>query len=101
MTPEPRAARRWTRLGVAYFALATALLIWPLYPALGNRIEPRVLGLPFSLVYVLGVIVLNTLVFAGLYWARVIDADEGEGRSEGQNERAGTREGGPRSGEHD
>ncbi len=68
-----RSAAKWTRAGVAYFAVATALLIWPLYPALGNRIEPRVFGLPFSLVYVLAVIVANTLVLAALYGARVID----------------------------
>ncbi len=68
-----RSAASWTRLGVAYFVFATALLIWPIFPALGNRIEPRVLGLPFSLVYVLAVIVANTLVLAALYRARVID----------------------------
>ncbi|HFE46146.1 MAG TPA: hypothetical protein ENJ18_11745 [Nannocystis exedens] len=70
-----RSATNWTRLGVAYFVLATALLVWPIFPALGNRIEPRVLGLPFSLVYVLAVIVANTLVLAALYGARVIDTD--------------------------
>jgi len=91
MSSEPRAARRWTRFGVVYFAVATALLIWPVYPALGNRIEPRILGLPFSLVYVLGVILLNTLVLAALYRARVIDADEGDSGAEGE----------ARGGEHD
>ncbi len=95
MSSEPRATRGWTRFGVLYFAFATALLIWPIYPALGNRIEPRVLGLPFSLVYVLGVLVLNTLVLAGLYRARVIDADEGPHQGPHQGPA------GPRGGEHD
>ncbi|MCA9658094.1 MAG: hypothetical protein KC486_07105 [Myxococcales bacterium] len=78
MSAEARRARRWTRLAVVYFVVVTAFLVWPLYPALGNTIAPRVLGLPFSLVYVLGVIVLNTAVLFGLYRARVIDAGEVE-----------------------
>lgn len=85
-----RSAAKWTRAGVVYFVIATALLIWPLYPVLGNRIEPRVLGLPFSLVYVLAVIVANTLVLAALYKARVIDTgadpEAGEAENEGKIE---------------
>ncbi len=95
MSAEPRATRGWTRFGVLYFAFATALLIWPIYPAIGNRIEPRVLGLPFSLVYVLGVLILNTLVLAALYRARVIDADEGPDLS------PAPKASGPRGGEHE
>lgn len=76
MSAEATRARRWTRLAVAYFVVVTACLVWPVYPALGNAIEPRVLGLPFSLVYVLAVIALNTAALFGLYWARVIDAGE-------------------------
>lgn len=68
---------RWaSRLAVAYFCLATAALIWPLYPWLGNHIEPRVLGLPFSLVWVLGVITANFGVLVLLYRLRLIDDRE-------------------------
>lgn len=76
MAADPARTRRWTRIGLVYFVLATAALVWPIYPAIGNRIEPRVLGLPFSLVYVLAVIAANTAFLAVLYRLRVIDADE-------------------------
>jgi len=80
MRSDPTGARWWTFVGVAYFVVATASLIWPVYPALGNRIEPRLLGLPFSLTYVLGVVIVNTGVLAALYRARVIDSEEVEPR---------------------
>jgi len=53
------------RLAIAYFVVSTAALVAPVYTTLGNRIEPRVFGLPWSLVYVLGVIAAN---FAVLLW---------------------------------
>ncbi len=53
------------RLAIAYFVASAALLVAPLYTVLGNHIEPRVFGLPWSLVYVLGVIAAN---FAALAW---------------------------------
>ena len=64
-----------------FFVATTALLVWPLYSWLGDAIEPRVFGLPWSLVYVLLVILVNGVVLTGLYMARVIDAgadDEGD-----------------------
>lgn len=64
------------RAAPLFFVATTALLVWPLYPLLGNRVEPRVFGLPWSLTYVLLVIALNSVVVAGLYLARVIDSDE-------------------------
>jgi hypothetical protein len=43
---------RWHRVGgVTYFLLFTAAVTWPLYVPF-NRIEPYVLGLPFSMVWV-------------------------------------------------
>ena len=65
-------------VGVAlgYFVASTVVLIAPVYTWLGNRIEPRVLGLPWSLVYVFVVIALNCAVLAGLYAGRVIDHEE-------------------------
>ena len=67
---------RATRLSLLYFALATASLIWPIYPWLGNRIEPRVFGLPWSLAWVLIVIVCNFAALAVLFRLRVIDDRE-------------------------
>jgi hypothetical protein len=65
-----------TRLALLYFVLATAALVWPVYPWLGNRIEPRVLGLPFSLVWVLAIITSNFCVLLLLYRLRLIDDRE-------------------------
>ena len=45
--------------------LATAALLHPLHTWFGNRIEPRVLGLPFSLVWVL---LALGVMFATLLW---------------------------------
>jgi hypothetical protein len=59
-----------------YFALSTAALVWPIYPWLGNRIDPRVLGLPFSLVWVLAIIASNFCVLLVLYRLRLIDDHE-------------------------
>jgi hypothetical protein len=65
-----------TRWALVYFVGSTALLVAPLYTVLGNHIEPRVLGQPWSLVWVLGVITANTLVLALLHAKRWIDHDE-------------------------
>jgi hypothetical protein len=65
-----------TRLAVGWFVLATVALVAPVYTALGNRVEPRVLGLPFSLVYVLAVIAANIAALGFLYRARWIDDDD-------------------------
>ena len=68
MTRRPNGSKRsLTRLGIVYFVLASAAVVWPIYPWLGDHIEPRVLGLPWSLVWVLGVIVANFVVLAALY----------------------------------
>ena len=79
MTPAPKLAQR---LAVLYFALATACLVWPIYPGIANRIEPRLFGLPFSLTWVLGVITLNFVVLLILYRLRLIDAREPTGEHE-------------------
>jgi hypothetical protein len=50
----------WPHVAFALFCLsAFAALTWPVYPALGNRIEPRILGLPFSLAWIVGWIVAS------------------------------------------
>jgi hypothetical protein len=64
------------RLAVAWFVVSTAALVWPLYPWLGNHVYPRVLGLPWSLVWVLLVIVANFGALLLLYRLRVVDDRE-------------------------
>jgi hypothetical protein len=76
--PAPPARRRslGTRLAVLWFLLSTALLVWPVYPWLGNHVHPRVLGLPWSLVWVLLVIAANFAALLLLYWLRIVDDRE-------------------------
>lgn len=69
--------RRVLMTGI-YFAIATLALIHPLFTWLGNRVEPRLMGLPFSLVYVLGWIGLNSLVLTWMYRARIVQTEENE-----------------------
>lgn len=75
---SPPAPRRslgsW--LAVLWFMLSAAALVWPLYPWLGNHVHPRVLGLPWSLVYVLIVIAANFGALLLLYRLRVVDDRE-------------------------
>lgn len=78
-----RRSRIGTGLGVAWFVISTALLVWPIYPWLGNRVHPRVLGLPWSLVWVLLVIAANFAVLLLLYRLRVVDDREHEDDAEG------------------
>lgn len=81
MSPAPASRRSaWSRAALVWFCCSTAALVWPVYPWLGNRVEPRVAGLPWSLVYVLLVIAANFLVLLVLYGRRIVDARElGEG----------------------
>lgn len=74
---------RWARLSPLYFVASTAALVWPIYPLLGNHVEPRVLGVPWSLAYVVGIILANTGVLIALYASRAVDADEAEEDAEG------------------
>ena len=66
----------WLKLSIAYFFVALACLVWPVFPALGNSIDPRVWGLPWSLTYVLGIVVCNALVLGALYVSKIVDAKE-------------------------
>lgn len=71
--------QQWIGRGaIVYFALSTVALVAPVYTWLGNAIEPRVLGLPWSLVYVLAVVIANSIVLAALYLGRWIDDAEAE-----------------------
>ncbi len=63
--PECRPAaaprrRAWLDLAfVLYCATALCALTWPAYAWAGARIEPRILGLPFSMAWVVAWIVLT------------------------------------------
>lgn len=61
-----------------WFLCSTALLVWPVYPWLGNHVDPRVLGLPWSLIWVLLVIAANFVALLLLYRLRVVDDREHE-----------------------
>ncbi len=58
---------RHLALGV-YVVLCVAALTWPGYAWFGNRIEPFVAGLPFSLAWIVGWI-LASFVALSLYHA--------------------------------
>jgi TRAP-type C4-dicarboxylate transport system permease small subunit len=50
----------------AFFVLVLAAMMWPIYP-LFSRIHPMVLGMPFSLFYLILLITISFLVLLGLY----------------------------------
>ena len=49
-------------LFAAYVVACLCAVCWPGYPAFGNSIEPYVLGLPFSLAWTLGWVLLTFVV---------------------------------------
>jgi len=59
-----------------WFVFSTAMLVWPIYPWLGNHVHPRLFGLPWSLLWVLLVIAANFIVLALLYRFRIVDDRE-------------------------
>ncbi len=63
MSPDgPRRLRLRDLLFTLYVICCVGALTWPGYDWLGNRIEPLVLGLPFSLAWVIGWVGLTFLV---------------------------------------
>ena len=67
-------ARVYKAIVVFYVFLFLALM-WPIYPRFAS-IEPRVIGLHFSLIYVIGGLVLSFLALWGLYlWEEASDDD--------------------------
>lgn len=84
----PERSRLATRLALIWFVFATATLVWPIYPRYFDRIEPRVLGLPFSLAWILIVIVANFVAVALLYALRLVDDRE---HDEAEHEVGGAR----------
>jgi TRAP-type C4-dicarboxylate transport system permease small subunit len=47
-----------------YVVVCIAALVWPGYDWFGNRIEPFVLGVPFSLAWVAGWVLLTFVVLS-------------------------------------
>jgi TRAP-type C4-dicarboxylate transport system permease small subunit len=68
MSPEPRRPRLRDLLFAVYVLCCVGALTWPGYEWLGNRIEPYVLGIPFSLGWIVGWVVLSFIALV-LYHA--------------------------------
>ena len=63
MSPEePRRLQLRDLLFILYVICCVGALTWPGYDWLGNRIEPLVLGVPFSLAWIVGWVWLTFLV---------------------------------------
>lgn len=78
MSQTARLQRLRTRLAVAWFLLSAVALVWPVFHWAGNYARPFVLGIPWSLAYVLAVVMVNFGVLMALYRAGWIDASEPE-----------------------
>ncbi|HSR51820.1 MAG TPA: DUF3311 domain-containing protein [Acidobacteriota bacterium] len=50
----------------AFFILAFFAMLWPIYPSF-SRIEPRLLGMPFSLVYLVGWLLACFFLILAIY----------------------------------
>jgi TRAP-type C4-dicarboxylate transport system permease small subunit len=79
-----RGARRVYQAVTVFYVLLFFALLWPVYPRFAG-IEPRVLGLPFSLTYVIGGVLLSFGVLLGVFaWEnRRADTPEDEGAHDG------------------
>ncbi len=70
--------RRVYRAATVFYVLLFLALLWPVYPRFSG-IEPRVFGMPFSLVYVvIGVLLSFLVLFALFRWERR-NPDGGDG----------------------
>jgi len=57
---------RLHKAAALYFVLAFLALVWPVYPFF-SAATPLVLGVPLSLAWVIGVLLVSFLVLLGLY----------------------------------
>lgn len=65
-----RRQRRVYRAVTVFYVLLFFALLWPVYPRFSG-LEPRVLGMPFSLAYVVVGVLLSFLVLFALFrWER-------------------------------
>lgn len=62
----PRGPRRVYLTATVFFLVVFVALIWPVYPAFAEA-RPFVLGVPFSLVYVVALLLIAFAVLLGLY----------------------------------
>lgn len=61
---------------IAFYTLLFFALIWPVYPMFAT-IEPRVLGVPFSMAYVVGALLLSFFVLLAFFlWERSQGVDQ-------------------------
>ncbi len=65
---------RIKKRAVIFFCLVFLAMIWPIYPIF-SRIDPMILGIPFSLFYLIFLLVTSFLVLFGLYR---LEEDSGE-----------------------
>ena len=64
------------RLVIGYFIVAVLSTMWPIYPFF-NRIRPLILGMPFSLAYLVFLVILSFLVLVSLFsWEQKRDGKE-------------------------
>ena len=61
----------------AYVVVCATALVWPGYAWFGNRIEPFVLGLPFSLAWVTGWVLATFAVLVVYHVTGVSDREGG------------------------
>ena len=54
------------RLVIGYFIVAVLSTMWPIYPIF-SRIRPLVVGIPFSLAYLVFLVLLSFLVLLALF----------------------------------
>lgn len=78
MPERRRRSRLVDRLVVAWFVVVFLAMIWPAYVPMA-RARPLVLGMPFALAWIAGLLVASFAVLLG-YHLRVGDGeDDGEG----------------------
>jgi len=61
-----QSVRRAPRAFVVFVVAMMAVMVFPLF-AIGNRVEPMVLGLPFSMAWVVGWIMVEFVVLVAFY----------------------------------
>jgi hypothetical protein len=61
-----RSGRLVHRLVVAWFVLVFLAMIWPLYVPMA-RVRPLVLGVPFSLAWIAGLLIASFFVLLGYH----------------------------------
>ncbi|MEM8961224.1 MAG: hypothetical protein AAGD38_07095 [Acidobacteriota bacterium] len=77
--PGTSSAKRTRRMlfMVAWLAVS-ASLIWPLYPMIAGRLDPRLFALPFSLGWI---VITLTIMFVALLALFIADERAGKGES--------------------